>query len=87
MSHGRRFTLEVDLQTDDIGDFTLSFRSDGLEGLEDFMISSGIAIGRLVPGARLMGSGMRMFCHECSTENEDCYVRADCDCDNDTPRP
>ena len=81
MAHGRRFTLEVDLANDDVGEFTMSFRSEGHEGLEDFMIASGIAIGRLVPGARLMGSGLRMFCYDCSTENPDCYVRSECNCD------
>jgi hypothetical protein len=80
MAHGKRYTLEVDLQTDDLGSFTLSFRSDDHQTLEDFMVISGIAVGRLVPNARMMGAGMRTYCLDCGTESEDSYVRSDCGC-------
>ena len=71
MTSGRRWTVTVDISDSMIGEYQLKFWSDDQEtNAKDLLIERGMAIGRLIPEARVLSSDVKLYCYTCGYDSD-----------------
>jgi hypothetical protein len=71
MASGRRWTVIVDISDSMIGEYQLKFWSDDqVASAKDLLIERGMAIGRLIPEARVLSSEVKLYCYTCGYDSD-----------------
>jgi hypothetical protein len=71
MASGRRWTVMVDISDSMIGEYQLKFWSDDQEiNAKDLLIDRGMAIGRLLPDAKILSSDVSLYCYTCGYDSD-----------------
>jgi hypothetical protein len=71
MTHGRRWSMSVTVNSDKFGEFEIRFFVDDslIQSCNDFVLDRGLALGRMFPEARIGCSQVDMICYDCGFDS------------------